>query len=104
MIQDYEYEKAWGDAEAIKAMEWYTKEGFIVEPMPKIKYTAAENKRMQKIKGQIEMVVREMCQKWILGSEDFDKTYDSFVKRLDALGLEEALEINQKAYDRFEKN
>lgn len=104
MIQDYEYEKAWGDVDAVKAMEWYTNEGFIVEPMPKLKYTVEENKRMQKIKVQIEMVVREMCQKWIIGSEDFDKTYDSFIKRLETLGLQEALEINQKAYDRFERS
>lgn len=104
MLQDYEYEKGWGDADAVKAMEWYTKEGYVVDPMPILKYTPEENKRMQKIKVQIEMAVKEMCQKWILGSEDIDKTYDSFIKRLESLGLKEALEINQKAYDRFERS
>lgn len=101
--QDYEYEKAWGDPQANEWMEWYTKEGFIVEPMPTLKYTTEENKKLQKIKTQLDMTVKEMCQKWILGSEDFDKTYDGFVKRLNSIGLEEALDINQKAYDRFMK-
>ena len=101
MAQDYEYEKAWADPQASEWMEWYTKEGFIVEPMPTVKYTTKENKRFQKIKSQLDMTVKEMCQKWILGSADFDATYDEFVKRLNSVGLQEALEINQKAYERF---
>lgn len=99
--QDYEYEKAWGDPQASKWMEWYTKEGFIVEPMPILKYTIEENRKLQKIKTQLDMTVKEMSQKWILGSEDIDSTYDRFVKRLNDIGLKEAIEINQKAYDRF---
>ena len=102
--QDYEYEKAWGDPQASEWMEWYTKEGFIVEPMPNLKYTSAENKKMQKITTQLDMTVKEMCQKWILGAADFDSTYDDFVKRLNSIGLQEALKIDQTAYDRFMKN
>ncbi|MFR9019879.1 MAG: ABC transporter permease [Fusobacterium sp.] len=100
-VQDYEYEKAWADPQASEWMEWYTKEGFIVEPMPTLKYTIEENKKIQKIKSQLDMTVKEMCQKWILGSADFDATYDEFVERLNSVGLKEALEINQKAYERF---
>ena len=47
------------------------------------------------------MAVKEMNQKWILGAVDFNKTYDEFIKRLNEIGLQEAIEINQKAYDRF---
>lgn len=101
MAQDYEYEKAWADPQASEWMEWYTKEGFIVEPMPTVKYTTKENKKFQKIKSQLDMTVKEMCQKWILGSADFDATYDEFVERLNSVGLKEATEINQKAYERF---
>ena len=101
MAQDYEYEKAWADPQASEWMEWYTEEGFIVEPMPTVKYTTKENKKFQKIKSQLDMTVKEMCQKWILGSADFDATYDEFVERLNSVGLQEAIEINQKAYERF---
>ena len=99
--QNYEYEKAWADPQASEWMEWYTKEGFIVEPMPTLKYTIEENRKFQKIKSQLDMTVKEMCQKWILGSADFNATYDEFVERLNNVGLQEALEINQKAYERF---
>ncbi|WP_300331201.1 extracellular solute-binding protein [Fusobacterium sp.] len=102
--QDFEYEKAWANPQSIEWMEWYTKEGFVVEGMPVLKYTTQENRKMQKIKSQIDMTVKEMCQKWILGSADFDATYDEFINRLNSIGLKEALEINQKAYDRFMNN
>ncbi|QNM15139.1 MULTISPECIES: extracellular solute-binding protein [Fusobacterium] len=102
--QDYQYEKAWGDPQASEWMEWYTKEGFIVDPMPTLKYTVEESKKIQKIKTQLDMTVKEMCQKWILGAEDFDATYDQFIKRLNNLGLDEAVKINQQAYDRFMKS
>lgn len=102
--QDYQYEKAWGDPQASKWMEWYTNEGFIVDPMPTLKYTVEENKKMQKIKTQLDMTVKEMCQKWILGAVDFDSTYEQFVNRLNKLGLQEATEINQQAYNRFMEN
>ncbi len=100
-IQDYEYEKAWGNSEANKWAEIYMENNYIVESMPTLKYTVQENKRIQKINSQLDMNIEEMSQKWILGSENFEKTYDLFLKKINDIGLKEALEINQKAYDRF---
>lgn len=99
--QDYEYEKAWGETDANFWMKRYTQEGFLVEPMPTLKYTLAENEKLQTIKPKLNTFVKDMCQRWILGVEDFDTTYDNFLKELKHIGLDEALEINQKAYERF---
>lgn len=99
--QDYEYEKAWGEPEANFWMRRYTQEGFLVEPMPILKYTLEESKRIQLIKPKLDFFIKDMCQRWILGAEDFDTTYDTFIKKLNDIGLDEALKINQKAYDRF---
>lgn len=99
--QDYEYEKAWGETDANFWMKRYTQEGFLVEPMPTLKYTLDENEKLQVIKPKLDAFVKDMCQRWILGVEDFDTTYDIFLKELENIGLNEVLEINQKAYDRF---
>jgi putative aldouronate transport system substrate-binding protein len=69
--------------------------------MPTLKYTKEENRKIQKINSQLNMAVKEMNQKWILGAVDFNKTYDEFLNRLNEIGLKEAIDINQKAYDRF---
>ncbi|MGL5573725.1 MAG: DUF3502 domain-containing protein, partial [Cetobacterium sp.] len=100
-LQDYEYEKAWGNPKASEWAEMYMQNGYIVDPMPTLKYTKEENRKIQKINSQLNMAVKEMNQKWILGAVDFNKTYDEFLKRLNEIGLQEAIEINQKAYDRF---
>lgn len=99
--QDYEYEKAWSDPEAIFWMNRYTKEGFLVEPMPNLKYTLGESEKMQIIKPKLDTLVKDMCQRWIVGAENFDSTYDKFLKDLKNIDLDEAIKINQKAYDRF---
>lgn len=99
--QDYEYEKAWAEPEATFWMRRYTKEGFLVDPMPTLKYTLEESKNLEEIKLNLDFYVKDMCQRWILGAEDFDTTYDSFLKNLKELGLDKAIEINQKAYERF---
>ncbi len=103
-LQDYEYEKAWGNPQANEWAEMYVKNNYVVDPMPTLKYTPEENRRIQKLNSQLDMAVKEMSQKWILGADDFNKSYNGFIKRLDSIGLKEALEINQKAYDRFVGN
>ena len=102
-LQDYDYEKAWGNPQASKWAEMYMEKGYVVDPMPTLKYTPEENKKVQKINSQLIMAVKEMNQKWILGASDFNETYEGFVKRLNDIGLQEAIKINQEAYDRFTK-
>lgn len=48
------------------------------------------------------MALDEMSQKWVLGAEGFDKSYEKFVERVNKLGLKELIEINQRAYDRVQ--
>ncbi|MGL4308066.1 MAG: extracellular solute-binding protein [Cetobacterium sp.] len=103
-LQDYTYEKAWGNPQAMEFAEMYMANDYIVDPMPNLKYTAEESKKLQKISFQLKMLLEEMSQKWILGAADFDKTYEDYLKRLKSVGIDEAIEINQKAYNRFLEN
>lgn len=99
--QDAEYEKAWNSKQANAWMEKYTIEGFLVEPMPTLKYTVEESKKIYDIVPKIDSFVKEKCQRWISGVENFEETYDDFLKTLNEMGLEEIIEINQTAYSRF---
>ena len=54
--------------------------------------------------ARITPYVTEMIQKWGLGSEDFESTYDGFIQSLKDKGIERAIEINQAAYDRYMAN
>lgn len=66
-----------------------------------MKYFPEIEARYQRIMASIEPYVKEMFQSWILGTSDFDETYPEFVKELDKRGIQEAIEINQIAYDYY---
>ena len=66
-----------------------------------MKYLPEDETRYERIMGQIQPYVEEKLQGWILGTSDFDTDYDSFVKELHTRGIDEAIEINQRAYDYY---
>ena len=49
----------------------------------------------------INTYISEMQQKWILGAEDPEKTFDEYIQRVKAMGIEEQIAIVQSAYDRY---
>ena len=49
----------------------------------------------------IKPYVEEKFQSWIIGTADFEADYDKFVSELHARGIDEAIAINQKAYDYY---
>ena len=64
-----------------------------------MKYFPEDETRYERIMGQIQPYVEEKLQSWILGTSDFDADYDAFIKELHTRGIDEAIEINQRAYD-----
>ena len=55
------------------------------------------------IMSGIEPIVYEKLQSWILGSSNIDDEYDAFIQELKDRDIEKAIEIQQKAYDTYEK-
>ncbi|ONI48117.1 hypothetical protein AN643_03230 [Candidatus Epulonipiscioides saccharophilum] len=51
------------------------------------------------IMATVDSYVEEKFQGWILGTSDFDKDYDAFVKELKDRGIDRATEIVQASYD-----
>ena len=45
----------------------------------------------------------EMFDKFVMGAEPIDNSFDNFVKTIEGMGIQEALDIQQAAYDRYLK-
>lgn len=84
---------------AAKLVEPY----LIDEPLPPFTYTEEETKRLSVLASDIEKYVNEMQDKFVTGSEPFSK-WDTFVEEIKKMGLDEYMEIQQAAYDRYMKN
>lgn len=112
MSQDSGYEYAFMNEIGKEATKMYDehREWFRMEEPPypdgaiELKYPADLENEYQKLMSNIRPFVDEKFQSWMLGTADFDKDYDSFVKELKARGIDRAIEINQKAYDIWNGN
>lgn len=68
--------------------------------LPALSFTEDENERYADISSSMDTYINTMALKFITGEESLDN-FDDFVKELNKLGLEEILEIQQNAFDRY---
>lgn len=62
--------------------------------------TVEESERFNAINGDVATYVEEMQAKFIIGEVSLDQ-FDQFVTTIKSLGMEEAVQIKQNAYDRY---
>lgn len=67
---------------------------------PSVSLTAQESEDYSSIMNDIETRISETVVKFIIGSEPMEN-FDSFVDTLVGMGLNDARDIEQAAYDRF---
>ncbi|WP_404455571.1 extracellular solute-binding protein [Virgibacillus necropolis] len=87
---------------SIKSAE-LLKPNIIEEAWPDFTYTLEENKKLSALGADIEKYVDEMQDKFITGDLSFSQ-WDKYVKTLKDMGLEEYMEIQQAAYERYASN
>ena len=75
----------------------------IENPLPQLPYTNDEMKTLDSLGSDIEKYVNEMQDKFIEGQISFDK-WDDYVETIEKMGLEEYMEIQQDAYERYNEN
>ena len=68
--------------------------------MPTLTLTAEESEEYSRIMSDVETRINESIPKFITGELSMD-TWDAFVEELIAMGLPEAQQIEQAAFDRF---
>lgn len=70
--------------------------------MPRTTPTQSESSRYASIMTDINTYKDEMYLKFVMGAEPLDQ-FDKYVKTIESMGLAEALEIQQKALERYGK-
>lgn len=73
------------------------------ETWPVFTYTDEEISRLTALQADIETYVNEMQDKFVTGAISFSE-WDTYVQTVKDMGLEEYMEIQQAALDRFEKS
>lgn len=67
-----------------------------------LSYTDEERKVMTSKYTQINTYFDEMANKFVMGTESIEK-FDDFVKKIEQMGIQDVLKVQQSAYDRFMK-
>ncbi len=62
-------------------------------------FTEEENKVIERVKPKVDTFIGETTQQWMLGSKPID--HEAFLKELKKVGIDELIEVNEKAYERY---
>lgn len=100
---DIRYENEMGSESQNKLRDTIAEHIIPNYPMHSFSYTEEEQKVMTNVYPQIETYFNEMVNKFIMGTESLDK-FDEYVEKINQLGLEEVLKVQQAAYDRYNAN
>ena len=102
--QDFEYEKQWLNPIAADGMEMYeSNPQWFLELFPSLSfsYLPEDFDRYTALYTPIKTYVDETVQKWILGVNDVESTYDGFIKQLKKLNVEEMIKLQQETFNRY---
>ncbi len=69
--------------------------------LPTVPYTEAQQNVISQKWGDIDDLCQEKILKYVIGSEDIDSTWDSFVSSIKEMGIEDVLTAKQEAYDAY---
>lgn len=98
--QDFDYERQWLSPQAIEGMDMYQNNNYIRSLYSqKIILTDGDKTRVNEIEGTISDYVKEIQQKWVLGTLDIDASYDEYIATLKNMHVEEMIAIYQKLLD-----
>ena len=99
--QDREFVKFTTSGEALKGLQMYEENQYMMDQFPPLKFSADEKKRFDEISAALGTYVNEQFQKWIMGAQVLDDAvWNNFVNQLEKLGVKEYTELAQASYDR----
>ena len=98
---DVEYTNQTMNVVAQRGIEMYTTSAIFRPLFPNVERTVDDEKRYAQIKGNIDTLVNEMSQRWVLGSLDVESAWDKYISDLKAMNIDEMIEIQQRAYDDY---
>ncbi|NGP46185.1 extracellular solute-binding protein [Bacillaceae bacterium SIJ1] len=97
------YSKEGGNSAILEIYEWVNEEliPYAKMPYPQVYFTVEEQQRISMLKTDIDSYFEQMEAKFITGAQPIDETWDEYVETLQQLGIDELVELNQAAYDRW---
>ncbi len=98
--QDIGYEDALMDAKYVQYRNEMEK--YIRPTIPALSFTEDERDVINSKYTEIQTYKDEMMDKFVMGREPIEK-FDDFVKKINAMGIEDVLKVEQAAYDRYNK-
>ena len=99
--QDADYEFQYSNDIAKQGFEMYMRNENTTMPLPILKYSPKDVKKLEKIMALVNQTTEEYMQKWILGVSDIDADWDAYINRIQQNGINEAVELVQKGYNHY---
>ncbi|MGL6174988.1 MAG: extracellular solute-binding protein [Cellulosilyticaceae bacterium] len=103
--QDFEYERQWTNEIALEGIDIYLQADPFLDIVPNLglTHTPEELDLISKKGPALKSYTEEMIQKWVLGSEDINASFDKYLQKCQDLGANEIIAAYQAAYDRAYK-
>lgn len=98
--QDYEYERQWTDDLALKGINMYIENGYIIPEYLPPALNEEEKKIYDTHWPTISTYMTESVQNWVLKGMDVEKEWPAYMNNLDKLGLNKVLAVLQSAHNR----
>lgn len=86
-----------------KELDNYYNDYYYPEYYPQFLFSAEENDKLATLKTEINNYANEKYATWMMNG-GIEKEWDSYLKQLDNMGLQEMLSIYQTALDRYKSN
>lgn len=88
---------------AREGFNMYLDSDYIKPGMPILAYTDEEQEIINTNLTNITTFCKEQEQKWILGSEDIDAAWDSYITTLKSMNIDKVTEVYNSAYSRYKQ-
>ena len=102
--QDFNAERQFMSAEALEGMDLYTNNNYILDAFPQLSFSEEERKTISDKYPAVVSYIEEQEQKWILGTEDIDSTFDTYMANCRTLGMDDVMKVYNDAYQRYLNN
>lgn len=68
---------------------------------PTLSFTEDELRRISPVENDVRTYITEARARFIIGEDDIDKTWDTYVEAINKMGIGTVIEINQQAYNKY---
>lgn len=102
--KEFNAERQFMSEEALVGMDLYTNNNYIKDAFPSLPFSEEERKVISDTLPAVQSYMDEQEQKWIMGTEDVNSTFDQYMETCKNLGMDDVLAAYDSAYQRYLSN